>query len=237
VLALPVLAPDLARVVRGLPNDQYHAFTDPIVPLLLGLAAGGLAAGGLAAGGLAAGGLAAGGLASTVVTRTRARRAGSVAAVTLLASLVTIEGLRFPPLRDPDGGWAAARSAAERVNRVAGGGALVVVGLPRFKPADGIVYPLRALGREILDETGARGGAADTPTLGGRPAVAPDPSAAGALVVICDRLFEPTIGAACGGAAEQSVEREQPVFGRLVDRFDLSARTSVSIYLAGPGGG
>jgi hypothetical protein len=148
--------------------------------------------------------------------------------MTLVAGLVVIEGLRFPGLRDPDGGWPAVKAAAERILRTTGDQALLVIGLPRFKPADGLLFPLRLLGGAVIDGTGATGGAADTPTIGGAtPAVTAGP---GALVIVCDRLFEPTLDAACGGAAERTVEGEQPAFGRLVDRFDQSGRISISIY-------
>jgi hypothetical protein len=97
----------------------------------------------------------------------------------------------------------------------AGGRPLFVVGLPDFKPADSLVFPLRLVGAEVADA----------------------PERAEALVVICDRLFERAIGASCGGAAETAVERDQPGFSRLVDRFDLSGRTSVSVYLPAAGAG
>jgi 4-amino-4-deoxy-L-arabinose transferase-like glycosyltransferase len=216
-VALVFVAPELAMVVRGLPNDQYHAFTDPIVPVLLGLGTAGLAAKGSTAPGL------------------RGHAWVAVAGL-LIAGLIVFEALRLPPLRDPGGGWAAARSAAERVLGQTGDRTLLVIGLPRFKPADGFVFPLRQLGAEVMDRTGAPGSAADTATVGGTPRPAgPGPSAAGALVVICDRVFEPSMGATCAGTAEQAVELDQPGFDRLVDRFDQSERISVSIYLAAGG--
>jgi hypothetical protein len=197
---LAVVAPDLAMIVRGLPNDQYHAATDPIIPVLLGLGIAGLLPEGALTGASRAGGqLAPRGL----------------LAVAIVAALVIVEVSCFPPLRDPDGGWPAARSAAERVARTTGDRDLLVVGLPRFKPTDGLVFPLSHLGLPVVDEA----------------------AAAGALVVVCDRLFEPSLGAACGGDAERGVEREQPRFGHLADRFDLSGRTSISVYLPVAGAG
>jgi 4-amino-4-deoxy-L-arabinose transferase-like glycosyltransferase len=193
-IALTVISPDLAVIVPGLPNDQYHAATDPIVPILFGLAVGGLV-----------------GRRNPVVGSGESRTllGRRLLGVALLVGLVATELLRFPPLRDPDGGWPAARAAAERVLRTAADRTLLVVGVPTFKPADGLVYPLRMLGARVVS-------ASATP---------------GALVVTCDRLFEPAIGARCGGEAERDVERQHPGLGRLADRFDLSPRTAVSVYL------
>jgi hypothetical protein len=196
-----LIAPDLATVVRGLPNDQYHAFTDPIIPVLLGLGVAGLAGPHAVSAGR-----------RELVAD---RLAGRLIAVALVGGLVVAELTRLPSFRDPDGGWPAARAAAERVVAAAGDRGLVVVGLPGFKPTDGFVFPLLFAGGSI----------------------AGTPPAPGALVIVCDRLFEPSIGAACGGEAERAVERDQPGFGRLVDRFDLSKRSSVSVYLPAEVGG
>jgi hypothetical protein len=129
--------------------------------------------------------------------------------VALATGVLVVELARLPPLRDPNGGWPAARAAAERIVQTAGDRTLLVAGLPAFKPADGLVFPLLRAGAQP----------------------AGDAASAGALVVVCDRLFEVTMGAACGGQAEQAVERQRPAFSRLVDRFDLSGRTLVSVYL------
>ena len=37
IVFLTIAAPSLAVVVRGLPNDHYHAFADPMVFTLVGL--------------------------------------------------------------------------------------------------------------------------------------------------------------------------------------------------------
>jgi hypothetical protein len=190
-VALTFVAPDLAIVVRGLPNDQYHAFTDPIVAVLLALGVAGLTTGRPDPG-----------------PRPVLAAAGGTVAAGLVMALVAVELIRIPPLRDPDGGWPAARSAAERVVRAAGDRSLLVVGLPPFKPTDGFVFPLGLLGGQTVDAA----------------------AGADALVVVCDRLYEAVLAAACGGAAERIVEAEQPRFPSLVDRFDLSGRTSISVY-------
>jgi len=50
----------------------------------------------------------------------------------------------------------------------------------------------------------------------------------GSLVVICDRLFEPTIGAACGGPAEAAFVPGG--IGEPIDRFDASPARVISVY-------
>jgi hypothetical protein len=184
-VTLGLLAPELTRVVVGLPNDHYHAFVDPVVPMLLGL-----------------------GIAALVPSR--GPRAGPILAIVVIVGLLALEVSRIPTLQDPNGGWQAARAAAERVVWQTGERRLGVVGLPDFKPADGFVFPLRYLGSAVVSDS------------------AEDP---GALVVVCDRLFEPVMPTTCGGEAERAIERAWPSFTRLVDRFDLSARTSISVYL------
>ena len=57
-------------------------------------------------------------------------------------------------------------------------------------------------------------------------------------VVVCDRLFEGVIGRACGGPAEDALVASLTEGGSepgvappaLVERFDASSRTSVTIY-------
>jgi hypothetical protein len=53
--------------------------------------------------------------------------------------------------------------------------------------------------------------------------------------VVCDRLFEPVVGAACGGPAEDAlVARVAAADGTrpfgLEARIDASPRTSISVY-------
>ena len=43
-VGLTFLVPDLARVTVGLPNDHYHAFTDPLIAVILGLGVAAIAA-------------------------------------------------------------------------------------------------------------------------------------------------------------------------------------------------
>jgi hypothetical protein len=53
-----------------------------------------------------------------------------------------------------------------------------------------------------------------------------------ALVLICDRLFEPSIGAACGGAAEATITPDAggTEWGPLLDRFEAAPGRIISVY-------
>jgi len=65
------------------------------------------------------------------------------------------------------------------------------------------------------------------------------PDGFGVTVVACDRLFEASIGAPCGGPAEDAIVAKMTGIGsgpgaappRLLDRFDASPRTSISVYV------
>jgi hypothetical protein len=54
------------------------------------------------------------------------------------------------------------------------------------------------------------------------------------VVMACDRLFRDAIGADCGGPAEDAAMVGLGGAWSLVERFDLSARTSISIYRPAP---
>ena len=174
VLALAVIAPSLATVVPGLPNDHYHAFLDPIVFVATGLGAAALWRFG-----------------------PPVRSLPIAASAAILAWNVSI----WPPPVAADGGWPAAELAAARIAEAAAGDPITLLGIPDFKPTDAVGYPLTRLGEEL---------ASDGPIL----------------VVACDRLFEDVVGAACGGPAEDAIAGS----GSLIDRFDLSPRTSISVY-------
>lgn len=206
-IALAFVAPSLQRVVAGLPNDHYHAFLDPIVVLLLAIPAGHLFS------------------RASAVWR-EARRPAALAAV--LAVGIGIAGLelvalsRKPAHVDPDGGWPAAQAAGERIVQVTGGATVWLIGLPDFKLPDAIGFPIEHAGGQVA----TLGNAAGFPGIG-LP-----------TVIVCDRLFEDAIGSACGGPAEDALVASLTASGSgpgvappaLVDRFDASARTSVSIY-------
>jgi hypothetical protein len=204
-VALAFAAPSLQRVVPGLPNDHYHAFVDPIVVVLIAVPAAGLLRAGLGA---------------WRTTRRPEAGAGIAAVAGALAALLVIALVRMPPRTDPDGGWRAMRGAGARLVRIADGSPIVLFGLPEFKLPDAIAFPIEHAGGRIGALTDLTGSGLDV------------------IVVVCDRLFEGPIGRPCGGAAEDAfvaaLPVSAPVAGEaallLVERFDASARTSISVY-------
>jgi 4-amino-4-deoxy-L-arabinose transferase-like glycosyltransferase len=119
VVVLAIVAPSLATVVPGLPNDHYHAFLDPIVFVLAGLGMAGLA------------------------RQPRYR----IAVVALVVPVLLFNVATWPPATAPDGGYPAADAAARRVIADAGSDRVLLVGVPEFKPTDAYGYPLTRLGR------------------------------------------------------------------------------------------
>ena len=202
-ISLAVLAPSLQTVVAGLPNDHYHAFLDPVVIILLALAMRAFGAG--------------------AERMTGADRAARMVMTAALVGLVLLEVGRWPPRTQANGGWPKARDAGARIEAAFPGATFDVRGLPVFKSAEGIGFPIVLAGGAAVIATGEESS--------GRPVVT-----GSVLVVVCDRLFEQVIGDACGGAAEDRFLRQLVVSGAaadgliLVDRFDASDRTSVSIY-------
>jgi hypothetical protein len=85
----------------------------------------------------------------------------------------------MPPPRDPDGGWPAMRAAGERIVAQVGRTAVEMVGLPGFKNADAVAFPIQFAGGAIARADGH--------------------FVATTIVVACDRLFEDVIGGPCGG--------------------------------------
>jgi 4-amino-4-deoxy-L-arabinose transferase-like glycosyltransferase len=123
-IALTIVAPSLQTVVAGLPNDHYHAYLDPVVFVLLALAARALASGS--------------GLDHRVDTAARTTVAVALGALILL-------DLRLSPPADPNGGWPAARAAGERILEIAPS-PVDVRQLPIFKSAEGVGFPVIAAG-------------------------------------------------------------------------------------------
>ncbi|MEZ0241306.1 MAG: ArnT family glycosyltransferase [Chloroflexota bacterium] len=208
-VALTFAAPTLGSVVPGLPNDHYHAFLDPIVIVLLGVGAGSLAR-----------------PRGTAFADRTARGLLAVGLVALFAVAVS----RWPAAVDPNGGWPAAGTAGIRIADATGQTPTAFLQLPRFETPDGVVFPFVYAGGNL----------------------AGDPGSAGFIVVPCDRLFDSVLEAPCGGAAEDRLVRDlaaglvepflkaggppYPPLGKvpqLVERFDLSPRTSISIYRPG----
>jgi len=187
VIVLGLVAPGLATVTPGLPNDHYHAFLGPIVFVAAGL-----------------------GVAALWRTGSAGRVAAAIAVAAVLAWNVSI----WPPRVAGDGGYPAADQAARRISNLVVG-PYVLVGLPAFKPADAIVSPMTRLGLP--------------PWPPGHP-----PGSTTPIVMACDRLFRDAVGADCGGPAEDAAIAGIGGTWRLVDRFDQSARTSVSIYRPAP---
>ena len=204
VAFLTIAAPGLAAVVRGLPNDHYHAFADPMVFVLVGLGAAGL------------------------VREVRAP-VGWAAATAMVAALVAWNITHLPPPVHPDGGFPAADRAAVRIDTaLANGGvgrdrASLLRSLPDFKSTEAVAYPLVRIGRAVLAET------PDGIAPGGGVALPASPEG---LVLLCDQLFRDAIGADCGGPAESIVAPDAggPDRGVLLDRFEVAPGRWVSVY-------
>jgi len=202
-LALTFLAPSLQTVVAGLPNDHYHAFLDPVVVIILALGLRAIAAGS--------------GL------ETGMDRTARVIVAGIVLGIVAVDVSRWPPLTEPNGGWPAARNAGSRIVAASPDPVFDVRGLPLFKSAEAIGFPVVAAGGTAIiatDEVSAL-----------RPA-----EAGSTIVIACDRLFASILGADCGGPAETAFLRRIPGLGTttgapvLVEVFDASPRTSISIY-------
>ena len=116
VIALSLISPSLALTIPGLPNDQYHAWLDPILFAVIGVA---------------------------VATLSAAPRAfvGRSAAVAMVAACVTLAVVATPPLSSPDGGWSRAAESATRIRSVTGDQPTAVTGVAKSGAA--LEFPLR----------------------------------------------------------------------------------------------
>jgi 4-amino-4-deoxy-L-arabinose transferase-like glycosyltransferase len=216
-VALAFAAPGLQTVVAGLPNDHYHASLDPVVAILFGSSIAALIQRGIDA--LRAR-RATGAVAAADPAVTRGAVAGAIGVV-LLVGVLGIQVSRFPA-PDTNGGWAAAQGAGARIVDHLHGPPAAIVSLPSFKSADGIAFPINQAIRRLP--------AGSTSTSTG-------------IVIVCDRLLESQIGAKCGGPAEdrfmfgEGAAIPDPYTGitpstrSLLDRFDASPRTAISVYL------
>jgi 4-amino-4-deoxy-L-arabinose transferase-like glycosyltransferase len=138
-LALSVISPSLANVVRGLPNDHYHAFADPMVFVLVGIGVAAL---------WRSGGRALEGLPVSVTP-------GQLIASVGILAIVAWAATHVPPAVAADGGFPAADAAAARILAAAGDSAIQLRSLPDFKSAEAYGYPLVRLGRSVdLSPTG-----------------------------------------------------------------------------------
>jgi 4-amino-4-deoxy-L-arabinose transferase-like glycosyltransferase len=209
-VALTFVSPSLAVVIRGLPNDHYHAFADPMVFVLVGI---GIAALWRA---VPRGRSAAGNELGAVP---RPVAPGRILALVGVGALVLWAATHVPPRVHPDGGFPAALAAARRIEATAGPGVIELRSLPVFKSIEAYAYPLVLGGRTLHP-----GAEISQATLVWEDA----PAEPRTLVVICDALFEPVIEAACGGPAEESVVA--PGAGQLLERFDAAPGRVISIY-------
>jgi hypothetical protein len=122
VIALSLISPSLALTIPGLPNDQYHAWLDPILFAVIGVA---------------------------VVTLSAAPRAlvGRSAAVAMVTACVLLSVVAMPPLSSPDGGWRRAADSAARIRSVTGDQPTAVTGVA--KSGGALEFPLRRQGSPI----------------------------------------------------------------------------------------
>jgi Dolichyl-phosphate-mannose-protein mannosyltransferase len=220
IVALAIGASSLATVVIGLPNDHYHAFADPIVFVLVGIGLARLIQLGVRRRERAAE------ITSSAATRPAPIGAGlaGLAGLAVAFGLVVWNVARQPPAVAADGGWPAAEAAAGRVVVATAGAPLSLTGLPAVKPVDAVRFPLEELvpGSVVDAATAAAGGEANVTTR----------------VILCDQLFHETIGADCGGPAEdraRSAETGQPTKPAfLIDRFEAAPGRWISVYRPTP---
>ena len=119
-----------------------------------------------------------------------------------------------PPAAHPDGGFPAAETATARILAATGTDTTITLrSLPDFKSTEAYAYPLIRAGASVLADTGS----------------GPVAGSSGALVVICDSLFEESIGAPCGGPAEATVAPPDR-FGEPADRFVAATGRTISVY-------
>jgi hypothetical protein len=215
IVALAVFAPSLAIIVPELPNDHYHAFLDPIVLTLVGVGLARLAGAGAGASDQA-GADATRAAPGSLRTEPESLRTlpGRLAAGVLMAVLAAIAITAWPPTVAPDGGWPLADAAAARVLEVTGDEPFALDGIPEFKNANALRFPLERRDAPVLPSDAA--------------------GASGVVVIVCDPVFDEVVGAECGGAAEDAllVRTGRPDLG-LVDRFDAGPRRVISVYAAG----
>jgi hypothetical protein len=136
-------------------------------------------------------------------------RVAGAAAVAGVGALVALNVAIWPPRVAPDGGYPRAEEAAGRIIASVTTGHYALDGLPTLKNPNAYRFPLVR--------------------LGGGPASHGDflPEQ---LVIACDRLLEPIIGAACDGPAEDARAAELMPGSELAERFGASPRTVISIY-------
>jgi hypothetical protein len=146
--------------------------------------------------------------------------AGPLAAALTIAALVGWNVATQPPLEAADGGWPGAEDAAARIVVATGGGPVVLDSLPPIKSAEALQFPLERLEPGIVQ-----------PSLGSG-----SNAARAAIVVLCDQRFHETIGADCGGPAEDARIATLTGSGAgttpasVVDRFEAAPDRWVTVY-------
>jgi 4-amino-4-deoxy-L-arabinose transferase-like glycosyltransferase len=128
IVALALITPSLAILTPGLPNDQYHAWLDPILIALVGVA-----------------------IAYLLNTRVTF---GWVSGATILTACVILSLVRMPPLKATDGGWPAAVAASDRVRSITGDDPVAVTGVAKAGTA--LTFPLQRDGVRIVDPGSAK---------------------------------------------------------------------------------
>jgi hypothetical protein len=158
---------------------------------------------------------------STARTRPESilRQVAAISAAVLVVVLVGWNLLHQPPAVAADGGWPAARIAAVRIFDATGGKPVTLESLPTVKSADAVRFPLEQVEPGIVADA----------------APSSEPGAP-ARVILCDQLFHESIGADCGGPAEDA--RIAALTGSggaaspasVVDRFEAAPGRWVTIY-------
>jgi hypothetical protein len=174
--------------VQDLPTEQYHVVADPLVFIAAGLILGGLWR------------------ALPLRWATVARRVAAIATISLLLAW---NAGHWPPLTSPDGGWPAAQTAADKLERDAGGASIAMVPLFEAKGSDAYLYPLTRDGFTAADE-----------------------GKAGVVVLLCDTYWLN----GCGGVAEQNwLETNAAASGLTqIDRFAAAPDRILTVYRRGP---
>jgi len=206
--------------VTPLPVDHYHAFLDPVVFVALGLGVAAVWRGAgrpIDAETTAERGPTEPGVAPPAARSAFAAR-GAVA--TALAILLTWNVAIWPPAVASDGGWPAARSAADRIEQATGVRPIRMIGLPEFKSTEAYGFPLERDGRSVVE---------DLPVGVDRDATSPAPEPTAALTVLCDDLFVSD----CGGPAERAAVTSWPFPVHLVDRWQPAPGRTISVYVPG----
>jgi hypothetical protein len=185
--------------VQDLPTEQYHVVADPLVFVAAGLVLAGLWRAGRAP--------RRGRGAEDPAPR---RWAPLLCRATVLVALIALAAWnvwRWPPLTSPDGGWPAARAAAERIERDAAGSSIGLVPLFAPKGVDAYSYPLALAGVALVP-----------------------PERATTVAVLCDSYWL----TGCRGPAEAAWQAGQPGTLTLIERFDAAPDRIISVYRRAP---